>query len=191
VVAFFTVNPAPRDLAPLLTRAAAGDASVAAETFSAVYDTLRALARRHLNRHSGNTLNTTALVHEAWLKLVHGEASFEDRAHFFAVAATAMRQILVDHARRRHAQKRGPQPVTASALDNVGKESNVEELLAIDAILTRLATLDARLARVVEWRFFGGLGEDEIAQALDVDVRTVRRDWRKARAFILRELEQS
>ena len=191
MVAFFAVSTAPTDLTPLLVRAAAGDASVAVETFSAVYDTLRALARRHLNRSSGATLNTTALVHEAWLKLVHGEASLVDRAHFFALAATAMRQILVDHARRRHAQKRGPRPVTASALENVGKESNVEELLAIDAILTRLAALDERLAQVVEWRFFGGLGEEEIAAALDVDVRTVRRDWRKARAFILRELEKA
>jgi RNA polymerase sigma factor (TIGR02999 family) len=188
VVGFFVVVMAPRDLAPLLTRAASGEAGVAEETFSAVYDTLRALAHRHLKRSGGNTLNTTALVHEAWLKLVHGEADFQGRAHFFAVAATAMRQILVDHARRRHAQKRGPTPVTSSALENVGQDSNVEELLAIDAILTRLAALDERLARVVEWRFFGGLGEDEIARALDVDVRTVRRDWRKARAFILSEL---
>ncbi len=181
---------APVDLAPLLTRAAAGDAAGADEAFSAVYDTLRALAHRHLERSGGNTLHTTALVHEAWLKLVHGAPDFQGRAHFYAVAATAMRQILVDHARRRHAQKRGPLPATGSALDAVGQESNVEELLAIDAILTRLAALDERLARVVEWRFFAGFAEDEIARALDVDVRTVRRDWRKARAFILSELEK-
>ncbi len=174
----------------MLTRAAAGDAAVAKETFSVVYDALRALAHRHLRRSGGATLNTTALVHEAWLKLVQGEAEFEGRAHFFAVAATAMRQILVDHARRRHAQKRGPRPASGSALDHVGEASDVEELLAIDAILTRLAALDERLARVVEWRFFAGLAEEEIARALDVDVRTVRRDWRKARAFILSELRQ-
>ena len=155
----------------------------------AVYDMLRALAHRQLRKSGGNTLNTTALVHEAWLKLMHGESDFENRAHFFAVAATAMRQILVDHARRRHAQKRGgAAPAAESALANVGAESNVDELLAIDAILTKLEALDERLARVVEWRFFGGLDEAEIARALDVDVRTVRRDWRKARAFILGEL---
>ena len=182
------VAMASRDFAPRLTRAAAGDASLAAETFTAIYDTLRALAHRHLKRSGGNTLNTTALVHEAWLKLVHGEPGFQDRSHFFAVAATAMRQILIDHARRRHAQKRGPLPEMGSAIDNIGEDSKVEELLAIDAILTRLAALDERLARVVEWRFFGGLGEDEVARALKVDVRTVRRDWRKARAFILSEL---
>ena len=159
-------------------------------TFAAVYETLRVLAHRHLKRRSGNTLNTTALVHEAWLKLHQGEAGLQNHAHFCAVAATAMRQILIDHARRRRALKRDVEsPATGSALDNVGQESGVEELLAIDAVLSRLAELDERLARVAEWRFFGGLGEHEIAQALQVDVRTVRRDWRKARAFILAELE--
>ncbi len=159
-------------------------------TFAAVYETLRTLAHRHLKRSGGNTLNTTALVHEAWLKLDQGEADPQNRAHFFAIAATAMRQILIDHARRRRALKRGVEsPAPASALDNIGQESHVEELLAIDAALSRLATLDERLARVVEWRFFGGLSEDEIARALEVDVRTVRRDWRKARAFILNELD--
>lgn len=156
--------------------------------FAAVYDALRAIAHRHLNRNGGNTLNTTALVHEAWLKLSQGEAAFESRGHFIAVAATAMRQIVIDHARRRNAQKRGPGLASASLLDNVGQESHVEELLAIDEILTRLTALDERLARVVEWRFFAGLDEEEIAQALEVDVRTVRRDWRKARAFIVSEL---
>lgn len=159
------------------------------ETFAAAYDVLRGLARRQLRKGGGHTLNTTALVHEAWMKLAHGDAGFENRAHFFAVAATAMRQIIVDHARRRHAQKRGAGPLAPeSAIANVGLESNVEELLAIDALLTRLEALDPRLARVVEWRFFAGLGEGEIAEALAVDVRTVRRDWRKARAFILNEL---
>src|SRR5512140_459140 len=118
------VAKAPQDLAPLLKRAVAGDPGVAKETFSTVYDTLRALAHRHLKRAGGNTLNTTALVHGAWLKRVPGEAELESRAHFFAVAATAMRQILIDHARRRHALKRGVHlPATGSALDNVGQES--------------------------------------------------------------------
>jgi RNA polymerase sigma factor (TIGR02999 family) len=175
------------DLAPLLARASAGDEASARETFSAVYDALRALAHRHLRKNGGQTLNTTALVHEAWMRLVVGETKFESRAHFFAVAATAMRQIIVDHARRRRAQKRGG-GVTPTTLSDVGADTNVDELLAIDAALTKLAALDERLARVVEWRFFAGFEEEEIARALDLDVRTVRRDWRKARAFILSEL---
>lgn len=176
------------NLAPLPARSRAGDAASAQETFSAVYGTLRVLAQRQLRRSAQNTLNTTALVHEAWLKLVRAEPTFEDRAHFFAVAATAMRQILVDHARRRRSHKRGADAPATSDMSSVGVETNIEELLAIDAALTKLEALDERLARVVEWRFFGGLEEAEIAQALGVDVRTVRRDWRKARAFILAEL---
>jgi RNA polymerase sigma factor (TIGR02999 family) len=158
------------------------------DTFTAVYRVLRRLANRQLRNRAGQTLGTTALVHEAWLKLGPDHAPFESRAHFLAVAATAMRQILVDHARKRMAAKRaGAAPATG--LSNVGVASNVEEILAVDAALTKLAGLDDRLARVVEWRFFAGLEETEIAGALGVDVRTVRRDWRKARAFILKELE--
>jgi RNA polymerase sigma factor (TIGR02999 family) len=157
------------------------------ETFSTVYDALRVMAHRQLEKSGGNTLNTTALVHEAWMRLAPSKAEFESRAHFFAVAATAMRQIVVDHARKRRAQKRGGGAVP-TGLSEVGVETNVEELLAIDAALTKLAELDERLARVVEWRFFAGFEEAEIARALDLDVRTVRRDWRKARAFILNEL---
>ncbi len=153
-----------------------------------IYDALRVLAHRHLSRSGGNTLNTTALVHEAWLKLSRGSGAYNDRGHFFAVAATAMRQIIIDHARKRKAQKRGQWFSSSSSLDSVGQETHVEELLAIDEIITCLAALDERLATVVEWRFFAGLAEEEIASALDVDVRTVRRDWRKARAFIVTEL---
>jgi RNA polymerase sigma factor (TIGR02999 family) len=178
------------DLGAVLDRARAGDETSAQETFSTVYDALRVLAHRQLVKSGGNTLNTTALVHEAWIRLVPGKPEFESRAHFFAVAATAMRQIVVDHARKRRAQKRGG-GAPATGLSEVGVETNVEELLAIDAALTKLAELDERLARVVEWRFFAGFEEAEIARALDLDVRTVRRDWRKARAFILNELGQN
>ncbi len=158
-------------------------------TFGTVYGVLRGLASRQLRRRGGQTLNTTALVHEAWIKLSAGGREFENRGHFLAVAATAMRQILVDHARRKRAAKRGGAArVTSSGLSDAGVVSNMEELLAVDAALEKLEARDARLARVVEWRFFAGLEEAEIAAALDVDVRTVRRDWRKARAFILAEL---
>jgi RNA polymerase sigma factor (TIGR02999 family) len=156
-----------------------------------VYETLRLLARRQLRKGGGNTLDTTGLVHEAWIKLSNGEASFESHAHFLAVAAKAMRQILVDHARRRGSKKRGENPpLSESILSTVGEETHADEILLIDAALTKLEELDARLARVVEWRFFGGLEESEIARGLDVDVRTVRRDWRKARAFIVAHLAE-
>jgi len=161
----------------------------AAEVSPAVYDALRSLAHRQLRKNGGNTLNTTALVHEAWMKLARADETFESREHLFAVAATAMRQILVDHARRRGSKKRGENPVLSDTiLSEVGGETRMDDVIAIDRALTRLAELDERLARVVEWRFFGGMEETEIAKTLGVDVRTVRRDFRKARAFILVEL---
>ncbi|HEY8073246.1 MAG TPA: ECF-type sigma factor [Labilithrix sp.] len=160
------------------------------ESFSAVYVILRRLASRQL-RSRGATLDTTALVHEAWLKLDAAGGAFESRAHYLAVAATAMRQIVVDHARRRLAQKRGGDALVTASISRVGdaRAPKLDELLAIDAALAKLEAVDARLVRVVELRFFAGLEETEIAEALAVDVRTVRRDWRKARAFILVELD--
>ncbi len=160
-------------------------------TSTAVYEVLHDLAHRQLRRSSGATLNTTALVHEAWIKLARGAGDgFESRGHFLAVAAMAMRQVIVDYGRRRRAQRRGggAAPATESALSRVGVDANVEELLAIDAALDKLATLDERLAKVVEFRLFAGLEEEEIAEVLGVHVRTVRRDWRKARAFLLSEI---
>ncbi len=161
-----------------------------ASDFAEVYAVLRRLATRQLRRRAGNTLDTTALVHEAWIKLQGAQGSFESRGHFLAVAATAMRQIVVDHARRRRSHKRGGGVVhVASALSDVpGKVGDLDLVLAVDSALTKLAVWDARLAQVVEWRFFAGLEEAEIAVALEVDVRTVRRQFRKARAFILGEL---
>lgn len=158
---------------------------------AAVYEVLHDLAHRQLRRSSGATLNTTALVHEAWMKLARGAGDgFDGRGHFVAVAALAMRQVIVDCARRRRAQRRGGGvgPVTASALSRVGSDANVEQLLAIDAALDKLAAVDDRLAKVVEFRVFAGLEEEEVAEVLGVHVRTVRRDWRKARAFLLSEI---
>ena len=157
--------------------------------FAEVYGVLRGLAARQLKRGGGNTLDTTGLVHEAWLKL-HGAEPFANRGHFLAVAATAMRHILVDRARKRMSHKRGGDLVrVASAISQVAASDDVELVVEVDAALTKLAAFDERLARVVEWRFFAGLEEAEIARALDVDVRTVRRDFRKARAFILEQLQ--
>lgn len=158
-----------------------------------VYEELRVIARRHLRARRGEreaTLVTTALVNEAYLKLVdQSRAGWRDRAHFLALAAVAMRHILTDRARARVAVKRGggARPVT---LDDhaIASDDAPESLLEIDDALRRLHDVDPRLARVVECRFFGGLSEEEIAEALGVTVRTVRRDWSKARMLLRRAL---
>ncbi len=157
-----------------------------------VYRVLRRLANRQLQRGRRATLDTTALVHEAWIRLEAGGGEFESRGHFLAIAATAMRQILVDHARRRRARKRGgDMVVVADALSGASVTTDIDMLLSVHDALTKLEALDERLARVVEWRYFAGLEETEIASALEVDVRTVRRAFRKARAFILAELGET
>jgi RNA polymerase sigma factor (TIGR02999 family) len=159
--------------------------------FALVYRELRVLAHRQLGRgRTSETLSTTALVHEVYLKLAHNRgAAPNDRGHFFAVAARAMRQIVVDYARRRGAEKRGG-GVRPEVLDDerMGFAAQVEEVLAVDTALTRLEALDARLGRLVELRFFAGLSVEETAEALSTSERTVKRDWRKARAFLAREL---
>ena len=162
-----------------------------ATAFAAVYDDLRVLARRHVRRlHPGETLRTTALVHETYLKLSRGRPlAVQDRAHFFALASRAMRQVLVDAARTRRAAKRGGDALPASLDEGALRVDAVgEEILDLDRALARLAEIDPRAASVVEWRYFGGLSEPEIAEALGVTERTVRRDWRQARAFLFREL---
>jgi RNA polymerase sigma factor (TIGR02999 family) len=156
-----------------------------------VYDELRRIAHRQLRaERTDHTLSTTALVHEAYVKLAdQTRAQWNDRAHFFAVAAVAMRRILVDYARKRQAEKRGGgvRPVT---LDDAAAliEDRADALLAVDEALTRLAGIDERLSRVVECRFFGGLTEEETATALRVTARTVRRDWVKAKGWLYQEL---
>lgn len=156
-----------------------------------VYDELRVIAHRHLAaRGSNGTLATTALVNEAYIKLVdQSRAGWRDRAHFLALAAVAMRHVLTDRARARVALKRGGVRQRVSLDEQaVADDAEPEQLLEIDDALHHLATIDARLARVVELRFFGGLSEEEIAEALDVTVRTVRRDWVKARMLLRQSL---
>jgi RNA polymerase sigma factor (TIGR02999 family) len=137
-------------------------------------------------------MGATALVHEAYLKLVdHTQANVQDRHHFFAVAARAMRQILVDYVRNRRARKRGGGHVGPLDTDSVPIDAQVFELLAIDRALTRLEALDERLGRLVELRVFGGLSVEEAADALGISERTVKRDWHKARAFLFHELSPS
>ena len=167
-------------------RVVAGDAD-----FTTVYDELKRLAHRQLRLLDANaTLSTTELVHEAFLKLHRDDADWDSRAHFFGAAARAMRQILVDFARRRQAIKRGG-PWRIVTLDDAAGSLHVESenLLALDAALERLDTADPRLRQVVELRFFGGLSEKDVARILEVSTRTVERDWLKARLFLLRELD--
>ncbi len=157
------------------------------ELFPLVYEELRKLARGQLRRHpAGETLRPTALVHEAYLKLIdRTRVRVNDREHFFALAARAMRQILVDHARRRSAAKRGGGAMhTVLSEEDSPVELQAVELLSLDDALTGLESLEPRLAKVVELRFFGGLSVEEVAAALDISPRTVKRDWRKARAFL-------
>jgi RNA polymerase sigma factor (TIGR02999 family) len=177
-------------LSALLVASRQGQTDAFAQAFSAAYAELRRLARRQLrHRQPGQTLATTALVHEAFLKLVRRPVALEDQSHFFALAARAMRQILVDYARERCTQKRN-RGLRALTLDEaaIPVDRIADDLIAIDRALSRLELVDERLAQVVEWRFFGGMTEDEIASSLRVTPRTVRRDWQKARAFLYREL---
>jgi RNA polymerase sigma factor (TIGR02999 family) len=156
-----------------------------------VYDELRRIARRQLRRErAGHTLSTTALVHEAYLKLVdQTRVPYEDRAHFFGIASRAMRQVLVSHARKYRTAKRGGEwrrvPLDEA---EISVEERADTLLALDEALTRLAAMSERLARVVECRFFGGMTEAETAAALGVTERTIRRDWTKARLWLYGEI---
>ena len=157
----------------------------------ALYDELRRLATMNLRRirraaAADATLATTALVNEAYLRLVdQSNAQWNDRAHFLALAAVAMRHVLIDRARARSRQKRGGGVVDVTfQSDAIQYDAAPQRLLEINDALNRLAQLDPRLARVVEYRFFGGLSDDEIALALSVTVRTVQRDWQKARTLL-------
>ena len=161
------------------------------EAFRLVYDEVRAIARARVARvGEGSTLDTTAVVHEAYLKLArHGGMAFEDRQHFLAVASTAMRQVLLDHARQHLSARRGGGaahvPLTEA---DTAVAVQAHEILALDDALNRLAALDPHLARIVELRYFGGLTIEETAQALQVSDATIKRAWRRARAFLHREL---
>ena len=179
------------ELSALLVASRRGEADAFAQAFDVAYDELRRVARRQL-RHlrPGDTLTTTSLVHEAFLKLVDHPINLADQTHFFALAARAMRQILVDYARKRCSQKRNRgRPLTTLDGKAIPVEALAEEMIGIDSALVRLEKVDPRLAQIVEWRFFGGMTEEEVAASLGVTARTVRRDWQKARAFLYRELQ--
>lgn len=175
----------------LLREAGTGDDSAFDRLLPLVYDELRRLAQSQMRRErSGHTLNTTGLVHEAYLRLVdQTQVEWKNRNQFFGIAARAMRQILVDYARRKGAQKRGGEWQRTTLGDvEASSETSPEELIALDDALKKLAEADERLCRIVEYRFFGGMTEEEIAGLLDVTVRTVQREWSKARAWLYKDL---
>jgi RNA polymerase sigma factor (TIGR02999 family) len=182
----------PPTVTHLLALASSGDETALDRAFPMVYDELRGIARRQLRRESeGHTLNSVGLVHEAYLRLVdQTRVQWRDRAHFLAVAATAMRRILIDGARRRRAARHGGgvRRVPFEMIDAASPDEHADLLLDLDAALSRLALLDERQARVVECRFFGGLTEEETAAALGIGLRTAKRDWAKARSWLYQEM---
>jgi RNA polymerase sigma factor (TIGR02999 family) len=173
----------------LLEAARAGDRASLDRVIPIVYDDLRRVARRQLSRERGDQpLQATALVHEAYFKLCGEVPHASDRAHFLAIAAHAMRQVLVEQARRRNASKRGGRWTSTTLGEGIASESfGHDELIALDDALERL---DPRQRRVVECRFFGGMEDAEIAAALGVTDRTVRRDWARARAWLNRWMSE-
>jgi len=179
------------DVTQLLLAWRGGDAGAFERLVPMVYQDLRRLARNQLRRdHAGWTLQTTGLVHEAWLRLVDADqVDWQDRGHFLGVAARAMRQVVIEYARRRSAEKRGG-GVRAATLDErvIPIDDHAEWLLDLNEALERLAAHRERLARVVECRFFAGLSNEETAEALGSSVRTVKRDWTFARSWLQREL---
>lgn len=187
--------PRRGEITQLLVDARGGRREALDRLFELVYGELRGMAHRRLRGFGGSrgdaTLSTTVLVHEAYLKLTRStEMSLNDRQHFFAVAGHAMRQIVIDRARRVTSEKRGG-GLRALALDDVqvAVEERAEELVVLDAALGRLETMDTRLAKLVELRFFAGRTLEEISELEGRSERTLKRDWRKARAFLYRELE--
>ena len=184
----------PAEMDELLTAWRDGDAAARDVLFTLVYDDLRSLARRQLDRfRTGQTLAPTVVVHEVYARFAQrASQDVLDRHHFLALAARAMRDVIVDYVRRRHARKRdaGVQVPLDSGIDNRLNQARMRpvDVVAIDEALAQLEALDARQAHVVEMRFFAGLELDEIAVALDVSERTVKRDWHKARAFLYQAL---
>ena len=194
-------DPRTPNVSTLLGELRAGDTSAVQRLFPLVYEELKRIAQiQRQGWLDAETLNTTALVHETYVKLARGrEGDWRDRAHFLAVAATAMRSILVDHARGRSRAKRGHgrAPLDLAAIDEViGAEPmesipDIDVLLALDGALDRLSELSERQGRIVECRFFGGMSVDEAAEALGISPASVKRGWAMARAWLYRELTAS
>jgi RNA polymerase sigma factor (TIGR02999 family) len=184
-------TPSQQEVTELLLDWGGGDRAALDKLLPLVYEELRRMAHRYMNRERlGHTLQTTSLVNEAYLKLCdQTRVRWQNRAHFFAIAAQTMRRILVDHARAQGRAKRGG-GVPARSLDEGAhlSPSKAAELIALDDALNSLAQLDERRSRVVELRFFGGLSNEEIAEVLDISPNTVTRDWNMAKAWLYKEV---
>ena len=182
-------------LTQLLARWEAGDQAALVELMPAVYNDLRRVANHHLaGERAGHTLAPTALVHEVYLRLGSYEnISWQNRAHFFAMASKIMRRVLVDHARKRRAAKRGGDASAITLMESRQADGGLDEvdLIALDEALTQLEDIDERQSRIVQMRYFGGLKNDEIAEVLGVSVPTVKRDWAVARLWLRRALAGS
>jgi RNA polymerase sigma-70 factor (ECF subfamily) len=179
-------KPKPAHITFLIERVREGDEAARADLFEAVYAQLRRIAAHYLRREAvGHSLQPTALVHEAYIRMAGGAGDLKNTGHFFAVASQAMRHLLVDHARAKRGAKRwGGRKVSLTETQFVYTPQHPELMLALDGALTKLETKAPRQCRVVEMRFFGGLSEDEIASVLGVNVRTVKRDWTFAKAWL-------
>jgi RNA polymerase sigma factor (TIGR02999 family) len=186
-------EPEPKDVTKLLVKWSKGDSAALDALIPLVYGELRRLARHYLQRErQNNTLSSTSLVHEAYLRLItQTEVSWQNRAHFFGVASQMMRRILVDHARKYAYAKRGG-GATTLALDEAlcSPQRRDIDLVALDDALNSLAKLDQRQSRLVELRFFGGLSIEETSEVLGVSTPTVKRDWASARAWLFREISR-
>ena len=186
-------RPSKAEVTQLLIAFGQGNAQALDQLLPAVYSELHRIAMRQMrNERADHTLNATALVHEAYIKLAdQNQISWQNRAHFFAISSRVMRQILISYARKHNAEKRGGgAPDTLLEGKEIALNERADELLALDEALTRLSALDERLAQVVEYRFFGGLTIEETASVLEISTMTVKRDWNKAKAWLYRELRE-
>lgn len=181
------------DITQLLRAMRGGDRDRADELFAQVYDELRRIAHQRLSKHRpGATLNTTALVHEAYLRLVdQSQVEWQDRAHFFALSSRAMRFVIIDYVRARTAQKRGggKDDVPLDDVQLRAADERTADLLTLNDALDQLADVNERLSRLVEYRFFGGLTYKEIAAVTERSVPTVKRDWRRARTWLYQAMQ--
>jgi RNA polymerase sigma factor (TIGR02999 family) len=190
LVVHVVLRPSP-DITALLAELEGGNRTVMERLFPLVYDELQGMAHGQLRgERSDHTLDAIALVHEAYIKLADQEhVTWKNRAHFFGIAALAMRRILINYAHKRRADKRGGDAVVATFVEGeVAREAKSDELIALDDALDRLAKLSERQAKVVELWYFGGLTQEEIGEVLGISVPTIRRDWQVARAWLSREL---
>ncbi len=185
---------APQDITRLLLDWGNGDKEALDKLMPFVYDELRRLAGNYMrNQKPGHTLQTTALVNEAYLRLIDSsQVRWQNRTHFFAISAQLMRRVLVDFARTKNAEKRGGNEQKVTFDETLPVFSQKEsDLIALDEVLKELAKMNERQSRIVEMRYFGGMSEEEISEALDISTRTVRRDWSVARAWLFSKLNKS